>query len=143
MAAIQRPLSHTFKRFFDSEKSSGILLLLCTLISLGVANSPFGDAYVHFWHRHIGGLSVELWVNDALMAIFFLLIGLELERELYSGELSDVRSALLPIFAAVGGIALPALLHYGFNSGTPTQAGMGIPMAWNSFVIRAATSARC
>ncbi|MEQ1515590.1 MAG: Na+/H+ antiporter NhaA [Usitatibacteraceae bacterium] len=72
---------------------------------------------------------MELWINDALMAIFFLLIGLELERELYSGELSDFRQALLPIFAAVGGMAVPALTHYFFNGGTPTQSGIGIPMA--------------
>ena len=129
MAAIQRPLSYTFKRFVDSEKSGGILLLLCTLVSLAIANSTLGDSYLHFWHQHVGGLSIEHWVNDALMAVFFLLIGLELERELYSGELSDVRNALLPIFAAAGGIALPALIHFGLNAGTPTQAGMGIPMA--------------
>jgi len=74
-------------------------------------------------------LSVEHWVNDGLMAIFFLMIGLELEREIYAGELSDFRSALLPIFAAIGGVAVPALIHFGFNSGLPTQAGIGIPMA--------------
>jgi NhaA family Na+:H+ antiporter len=72
---------------------------------------------------------VELWVNDALMAIFFLLIGLELERELYNGELSDIKKALLPILAAAGGIAFPALIHFGLNQGTATQAGLGIPMA--------------
>jgi Na+:H+ antiporter, NhaA family len=129
MAAIQRPLSYTFKRFFDSEKAGGILLLLCTLISLAVANSAFGDSYIHFWLQKVGGLSIEHWINDALMAVFFLLIGLELERELYSGELSDLRNALLPIFAAAGGIALPALIHFGLNAGTPAQAGIGIPMA--------------
>lgn len=129
MADIQRPLSHTFKRFFDSEKSGGVILILCTVISLGLANSPYGASYLHFWHQYVAGLSIEHWVNDALMAIFFLLIGLELEREFYSGELSDFRNALLPIFAATGGIAVPALIHFGLNMGTPTQAGMGIPMA--------------
>lgn len=129
MAATQKHLSTTFKRFFDSEKSSGILLILCTIISLGIANSPFGESYLHFWHRYIGGLSIEHWINDALMAIFFLLIGLELERELYSGELSSFKNALLPIFAAAGGIAVPALIHLSLNIGTLTQAGMGIPMA--------------
>src|SRR5918998_3649844 len=83
MAVVQRRLSKSFKRFFDSEKSSGILLIIC----------------------------------------------LELERELYNGELSNFRNALLPIFAAVGGIALPALIHFALNAGTPTQAGVGIPMA--------------
>ena len=77
----------------------------------------------------MGGLSLEHWTNDALMAIFFLLIGLELERELYVGELSDFKNALLPIFAAVGGMIAPALIHFSFNAGTPTQAGIGIPMA--------------
>ncbi|TCS36966.1 sodium/proton antiporter (NhaA family) [Paucimonas lemoignei] len=129
MAATQRPLSNTFKRFFDSEKSSGILLIACTIISLTLANSSFGTSYLHFWHVPIAGLSIEHWVNDALMAVFFLLIGLELERELYSGELSSLKNALLPIFAAVGGIAVPALIHFSLNAETPTQAGMGIPMA--------------
>ena len=129
MGNSQRSLSATFERFFNSEKSSGILILLCTLVSLAIANSPFGEPYLHFWHIQFLGLSVEQWVNDGLMAIFFLLIGLELERELYSGELSDFRNALLPIFAATGGIALPALIHFGLNMGTPTQVGMGIPMA--------------
>jgi NhaA family Na+:H+ antiporter len=129
MATIQTPLSGTFKRFFDSEKSGGILLIACTIISLGIANSPAGEAYLHFWHANLVGLSIEHWVNDALMAIFFLLIGLELERELYSGELSSFKNALLPIFAAAGGIAAPALIHFSMNAGTPTQAGIGIPMA--------------
>lgn len=129
MATTQQHLSHSFKRFFDSEKSSGILLIFCTIISLCIANSSFGEDYLHFWHGHVAGLSIEHWVNDALMAIFFLLIGLELERELYSGELSNLKNALLPLFAAAGGIAVPALIHFGLNNGTSTQAGMGIPMA--------------
>jgi NhaA family Na+:H+ antiporter len=129
MATVQTPLSSTFRRFFDSEKSGGILLILSTIVSLGIANSPAGVAYLHFWHANLGGLSIEQWVNDALMAIFFLLIGLELERELYSGELSSLKNALLPIFAAAGGIAVPALIHFTLNSGTPAQAGIGIPMA--------------
>jgi Na+:H+ antiporter, NhaA family len=128
MAATQH-LSFTFKRFFDSEKSSGILLIFCTLASLCVANSFLSQAYLQFWHTYVAGLSIEHWINDALMAIFFLLIGLELERELYSGELSSLKNALLPMFAAAGGIAVPALIHFSLNAGTPTQAGMGIPMA--------------
>lgn len=123
------PFSATFERFFHSEKSSGILILFCTIVALSIANSSFGEPFLHFWHLQILGMSIEEWVNDGLMAIFFLFIGLELERELYSGELSDFKSALLPIFAAVGGIALPALIHFGLNRGAPTQVGMGIPMA--------------
>lgn len=129
MGTDQRSLYSTFQRFFDSEKSSGILLLLCTAISLLVANSSIGAEYVNTWQTEVGGLSLEHWINDALMAIFFLLIGLELERELYSGELSNVRNALLPIVAAIGGMIVPAFIHFSLNWGTPTQAGIGIPMA--------------
>lgn len=122
-------LTNTYNAFFTSEKSGGMLLVACTIVSLLVANSTLGPAYLQFWHADLGGLSIEQWVNDALMAVFFLFVGLELERELYSGELSDFRNALLPIAAAIGGIVVPALIHYGFNAGTPTQAGAGIPMA--------------
>lgn len=122
-------LTKTFQEFFDGEKSSGIILIVCTLLSLLITNSAFGAKYLDFWHIYIAGLSIEHWVNDGLMAIFFLFIGLELERELYKGELSDFKNALLPIFAAIGGLGIPALIHYIFNNGTPTQAGIGIPMA--------------
>jgi NhaA family Na+:H+ antiporter len=125
----EKNLSLTFNRFFDSEKSSGILLIICTVISIAIANSPVGTAYLGFWQKNLGGLSVEHWINDALMAIFFLFIGLELERELYIGELSNFKNALLPVFAAIGGIVAPALIHFSLNAGTPTQAGIGIPMA--------------
>ena len=130
-------VTHLFKEFLASEQSSGIILIVATLVSLLIANSGFGSAYADFWHTKFGtnayGLylnhSVEHWVNDALMAIFFLLIGLEVEREIYIGELSNLRNALLPIFAAIGGMLIPAGLHYWFNAGTPTQGGFGIPMA--------------
>jgi NhaA family Na+:H+ antiporter len=122
-------LSLAFKEFIHSSKAGGILLILSTIVSLALANSPAGGSYLAFWQHEFAGLSLELWVNDALMAIFFLLIGLELERELYDGELSDLRNALLPTLAACGGIAVPALIHFVLNAGTPTQAGLGIPMA--------------
>lgn len=105
------------------------MLICCTAISLWLTNSPIGASYVSWWQIHIAGLTLEHWVNDALMAIFFLLIGLELERELYSGELSTLQNALLPLLAALGGVALPALIHYVLNVGTATQAGLGVPMA--------------
>jgi Na+:H+ antiporter, NhaA family len=124
-----RRLSETFHAFFRSERSGGLLLLICMAASLLLTNSAAGDAYVDLWHAEVAGLSVEHWINDALMAVFFLLIGLELERELYVGELSDPRNALLPIVAAAGGVAFPALIHFAYNAGTPTQPGMGIPMA--------------
>ncbi len=129
MGVGQRKLSNTFKNFFEAEKSSGVLLIIGTVVSLLLANSMIGANYLSLWQMSVGGLSVEHWVNDALMAIFFLLIGLELERELYNGELSSLKNALLPVFAAVGGIALPALIHFSLNAGTPTQAGIGIPLA--------------
>lgn len=129
MSVVQRRLSNTFKEFFESEKSSGILLVFCTIISLLITNSALGEGYLHFWHTELGGLSIELWVNDLLMAVFFLLIGLELRRELKVGELSNIKTALLPIFGAIGGIVVPALIHFSLNHGTETQAGMGIPMA--------------
>lgn len=122
-------LSLTFQHFFDSEKASGVVLILCTLLSLLCANSLWGPTYLDLWQVSLLGMSLEHWINDGLMAVFFLLIGLELERELYVGELADIRNALLPICAALGGIAVPALIHFSLNAGTPTQAGSGIPMA--------------
>ncbi|MGQ0542762.1 MAG: Na+/H+ antiporter NhaA [Blastocatellia bacterium] len=122
-------LTETFKNFLANEKAGAVILIVCTVISLIVANSALGGRYVAFWHSYAGPLSIEHWVNDGLMAVFFFLIGLELERELYVGELSSIKNALLPIFAALGGILLPALIHFGFNAGTPTQSGIGIPMA--------------
>ncbi len=129
MTMLQTTLSSSFNRFFESEKSSGIVLIFCTIISLLVANSAFGPAYLDFWHIKVAGLSLEHWANDALMAVFFLFVGLELERELYVGELSNFRKALLPIIAAAGGIVVPAGIHYALNADLPTQAGAGIPMA--------------
>lgn len=124
-----RALSQTFERFVESGKAGAALLIGCTLLALALANSPFGAAYLGFWQTRLAGLSLEFWVNEALMAVFFLLIGLELERELYVGELSSLRDALLPIFAAAGGMLVPALIHLGLNAGTPAQAGFGVPMA--------------
>ncbi len=122
-------LTETFKRFFESEKTSSLILIACTVLSLALANSTLGPSWLAIWNTDIGGLSLGHWINDGLMAVFFLLIGLELERELYVGELSNFRNALLPVVAAIGGMAAPALIHYAFNTGLPTQAGIGIPMA--------------
>lgn len=122
-------LSNTFNKFFDSEKSSGILLIICTIIAILLTNSPLAHDYLNLWQTDVAGLKLEYWINDGLMAIFFLLIGLELEREVYVGELSNIKNALLPICAAIGGMLAPALIHYYFNQATPTQNGIGIPMA--------------
>ena len=129
MTVLPASLPVSFNAFFRSEKSGAIILLLCTVVSLTLANSGAGGAWRDFWLTPVAGLTLVEWINDALMAVFFLFVGLELERELYSGELADFRNALLPIVAAVGGILVPALIHLGLNVGTPTQAGAGIPMA--------------
>lgn len=118
-----------FSAFFNSEKSGGIILIFCTLLSLIIANSSFGSGYVEFWQQKAGGMSIEHWINDALMAVFFLMIGLELEREVYIGELSTLKDALLPIFAAAGGMIVPAGIYLLLNYGTAGQPGAGIPMA--------------
>lgn len=129
--------SKLFKDFFNSEKSGGFVLISCTIISLLLANFIIGSSYTDFWHQKLGfsngsiqlKLSIEHWINDGLMAVFFLLIGLEIERELYAGELSSMKNAALPVFAAIGGMAVPALIYIVFTYGTTEQSGFGIPMA--------------
>jgi NhaA family Na+:H+ antiporter len=130
-------ISRLFLEFVESEKTGGLTLMACTVISLLTSNSPFGDRYVDFWHRYLDlsflGVNLKFsliqWINDGPMTLFFLLVGLEIERELYKGELSGIRNALLPIIAALGGMVIPALIHFSFNMGLPTQSGFGIPMA--------------
>lgn len=130
-------LSKVFTKFFESEKAGGLILLGATILSISIASSSWGSQWISIWHHHLdasfGGikldLSAEQWINDGLMSIFFLMIGLEIERELYVGELKDIKNALLPIVAAIGGMLFPALLHYMMNKGTIYQQGMGIPMA--------------
>ena len=135
---MKATLTKLFIEFFENEKTAGIILIFCTIASIALANSPIGVDYLHVWHTRIAigigdtfslAYSLEHWINDGLMAIFFLLIGLEIERELYIGELSDLKSASLPIIAAIGGMAVPALLHFLLNGGTAAQCGAGIPMA--------------
>lgn len=123
-----RPAS-LFKEFIQSEKAGGLVLVFATVLSLIVANSAWQTQYMDFWHIDMGGHSLVHWINDGLMTIFFLLIGLELEREIYKGELSDMKGALLPIFGALGGMLVPAGLFLLLNFGTATQDGAGIPMA--------------
>lgn len=122
-------LTQTFKNFFSNEKTGGIVLVIVTAISLGLANSPLQNSYIDFWHFYIAGESIVHWINDGLMTIFFLLIGLELEREIYDGELSNLKLAALPIVGALGGLLIPAGIFLLMNYGTATQAGAGIPMA--------------
>lgn len=122
-------LTHLFKDFFNSEKAGGLMLILATIVSLVLANTPFQNTYTGFWNIDLGGHTVTHYINDGLMAIFFLMIGLELEREIYIGELADLKSASLPIMGAIGGMVLPAAFYMVFNFGTSTQDGAGIPMA--------------
>src|SRR3972149_10292241 len=120
---MKTQLTKLFVEFFETEQASGVILIPCTITSIAIANSYFGAGYLDFWHTKVGieigdtislKYSLEHWINDGLMAIFFLLIGLEIERELYIGELSDLKNATFPIFAAIGGIAMPALFHFLF-----------------------------
>lgn len=134
---MQKKPIDLFRDFFKSEKAGGLILIGCTIISLIITNTAIGEKYIDFWHAYLNlsfsriklNYSLEHWVNDGLMAIFFLLVGLEIEREFYVGELSSLKNALLPILAAAGGVLFPALIHFLLNSGTPTQSGFGIPMA--------------
>jgi Na+:H+ antiporter, NhaA family len=128
---------HAYKRFFQSSSAGGFLLMAFVAISLLVANSAAGDDLERFLALEVGyaseaiGLkySVLLWVNDGLMAIFFLLVGLEIKRELVEGELSSLSQASLPVFAALGGVVVPASIYALVNLGSPTAGGWGIPMA--------------
>ncbi|MBP8960563.1 MAG: Na+/H+ antiporter NhaA, partial [Bacteroidales bacterium] len=122
-------LNKLYKEFFNSEKAGGLILVIMTIISMIIANSSLGTTYINFWNREFGSHTVTQWINDGLMAIFFLLIGLELKRELYKGELSNLKNALLPIFAAVGGMIIPATIYSLLNFRTDYRSGAGIPMA--------------
>ena len=123
------PLTKLFNEFFNSEKSAGLVLVFATVASLLLANSPLSALYTSFWNTDLGGHELVHWINDGLMAVFFLLIGLELEREIYIGELSGIKKASLPVLAALGGMLLPAAIYLSLNYGTATQSGAGIPMA--------------
>ena len=123
------PLAKLYKEFFNSEKTGGLILISMTILSLFLANSSWQYGYMDFWNLKLGGHSIVHWINDGLMTIFFLLIGLELEREIYQGELSNLKKASLPIFGALGGMIVPAAIFLLFNFGTNTQSGAGIPMA--------------
>ncbi|WP_415326730.1 Na+/H+ antiporter NhaA [Chryseobacterium sp. MMS23-Vi53] len=124
-----------FKKFFKSNQSSGIILIFCVFISLLIANSAFAENFQHFLDQEIGinlfhlKYPVSIWINDGLMAVFFLLVGLEIKREMVEGELSSFKNASLPIFAAIGGMFVPAIIYAAFNSGTEYANGWGIPMA--------------
>ncbi|RZL50952.1 MAG: Na+/H+ antiporter NhaA [Pedobacter sp.] len=122
-----------FQKFFHSGKVGGIILLICVVISLLIANSSYGPNFASFLTRTLGfypiNYTISAWINDGLMAVFFLLVGLEIKRELIEGELSTLEKASLPVLAAVGGMIIPALIYFFFNKGEDTASGWGIPMA--------------
>lgn len=117
----------TLKDFFDNDKAGGITLLGCTMISLLAAN--IFPSYGLFWHNEIAGMNIIHWINDGLMAIFFLLVGLELKREFLAGELSRFKKASTPIMAALGGVMVPAGVYLVINQYGGNTRGVGIPMA--------------
>ncbi|MDD6055488.1 MAG: Na+/H+ antiporter NhaA [Helicobacteraceae bacterium] len=120
-----------------SESFAGVLLLCCAILAMIVANSPLGDSYAALWKSKLGftfndvfiGMSLEHWINDVLMAFFFLVVGLEIKREVLFGELAGFKRAALPIIAALGGMVGPGIIYYSLNAGTPSETGFGIPMA--------------
>ncbi|MEP6763653.1 MAG: Na+/H+ antiporter NhaA [Gemmatimonadaceae bacterium] len=137
-----------FEEFVRAEASGGIVLLVAAIVAIGWANSPFSDTYHHLWEWKLSlgwqpyylTLSLHEWINDALMAVFFFLVGLEIKREILAGELASVRRAALPIMGALGGMIVPALLFVLVTRGTPAVAGWGIPMATDiAFALGVAT----
>jgi len=130
-------LLRPYQEFFFTASFGGLLLLGSTILALVWANSPWAESYEHLWHTeislHIGSLqlseTLHHWINDGLMAVFFFTVGLEIKRELLTGELSTPRQAMLPIAAAVGGMIVPAAIYAWFNAGTPEVSGWGVPMA--------------
>ena len=132
--SLQSQLSKTFLAFFSSQKISGGLLLIATIISLGLSNSSHSASYISLWTKEfeIFGLphfSLLHIINEGLMTVFFFFVGIEIKRELISGELKGFNKAIIPVSAAVGGMLLPALIYFFFNKGTATSHGWGIPMA--------------
>lgn len=129
-----RRLSSAFLRFFRQESAGGVLLLLCAALAMAVANSPLAASYDHLLHTPLTlapGLTLSLlhWINDGLMVLFFFVVGMEIKREFLFGELKSLSATILPIAAAAGGMAVPALIYFAFNAGLPTSGGWAIPMS--------------
>jgi NhaA family Na+:H+ antiporter len=143
-APIRRVLS-PMRQFLQIESSSGIVLLLCTILALVLANSPAARWYHDLWHTHVGlvvggfhlgGELGHFFINDVLMTIFFFVVGLEIKRELVAGELRDPKKAALPVIAALGGMLVPAAIYFALQAGQPGEHGWGIPMATDiAFVV--------
>lgn len=136
---VPRTVVRPLQRFMDHEAAGGVVMVLAAIAALIWANSPWRDTYTDFWHTHLvvelgdlihlDHLDLQAWVNDALMTLFFLLVGLEIKREIVHGELRDVRAVALPVIAALGGMLVPAGIYWALNNGGPGADGWGIPMA--------------
>lgn len=132
-----KKISTPFERFLHAQTTTGIVLMVMTLLALILANSPLAESYAHFFHMNIDfnvgewklSNTLHHWINDGLMAIFFFIIGLEIKREILVGELSNIRVAILPILAAIGGMVFPALIYLAINAGEASANGWGISMA--------------
>lgn len=132
-----KKVSTPFEEFLHAQTTTGLILILMTILALILANTGLYEVYSHFFHTNIDlnvgswtfSHSLHHWINDGLMAIFFFLIGLEIKREITAGELSNIKVAILPILAAIGGMVFPALIYTSLNYGTEGAAGWGIPMA--------------
>ena len=134
---IYNKFFNPFLYFFKSESASGLILLICAIMAMVIANSSFVTTYNNILHTYITigykefslSMSVLHWINDGLMAIFFLVVGMEIKRELVFGELKSLKKTILPISAAIGGMIVPAIIYALFNYKEPTITGWGIPMA--------------
>ena len=137
MTPAEKYVIQPVNRFISQSTTGGIVLFVAALIAIFFANSPWAEDYAHFWHQHVviafGDYKLDMtlhhWINDGLMAIFFFVVGLELKRELTNGELVSPKKAALPIIAAIGGMAFPAIIYLFFAGGTDAAHGWGIPMA--------------
>ena len=134
---MRKQITRLFLEFTRSERNASMVLMICMIVSLIVSNSAVSGVYIHFWHQFLRlsflnfewSCSLEDWINEGLMAVFFLLVGLEIKRELYEGELYPVKNAVWPVVAAIGGMLMPAFIYMLFNMNMPTIRGFGIPMA--------------
>ena len=122
-------IQNTIRKFLDNGSSGGLLLMASAALALIVANSPLSEAYFDILHAYVGPLSVAHWINDALMALFFLMVGLEIKREMVDGHLSSWPRRILPGVAAAAGMAVPALVYLFFTTGTGATHGWAIPSA--------------
>ena len=138
----QTDLRDVFINFLKSEAIGGVLLFIAAVLAIIIANSPFREYYFNFWHFELGvwlnlgdygnrfiGFRIHEWISDVLMSFFFLLVGLEIKREVVFGELATFKKAIFPALAAIGGMIFPGIIYYVLNYGTPSVHGFGIPMA--------------